>query len=822
MPGKIQILSKSLKSILVVAVILVALLVLLPSFNYYRMGMSTFEKGAADLISRSRAIRQKASPGYKAKILASRRQNPNNGAFFRLDDLLRTAVVRERPAQAQSSSNSGILAGLEFKDPGGPALQPVLHKSQVHIKDGVAVIEHIKTDYLSITLSADIPAMELEEIAVRARASKRSRMIIAWAYDTTSVPDNLLWENQASLDLVADGSFHTYLLNVKDLVRRRLKPHSKISRVLLNPSGTDNMLLEISSLSFISTRARYLRQINGTGYEVAGGEMRQCMYMITPQALEYTLRIPNDEPMLDFGTAILVEKEPITFEVAILDDNGSKKTVFTRTTSQADLWYDKTLDLSSWSGKNVRLIFRVTGSANNVALWSNPLLSSEPRKPFNVIVILEDALRSDHLSLNGYPLRTSPTKDQLVARSGVVFDRAISQSCKTRSSIPSLMTSLLPTVTGVWHYYEQLPEDFLTLAEIMRSQGFLTASFIQNSNAGSASGMHQGFSQLFDSETLGHDTEGILGDRLENWLDRNKERNFFLYLHTVDPHGPYNPPPPFDQWYRNDKSKGKPVKRTYLDPEMVKQPTQEGRKLLYDGEIAHNDAVLPKLLERINALGISQNTLLVLISDHGEHLGEHGLWDHGEPGYIQTIHVPIILVCPAKFKNSRRIPQTVQLLDVMPTILDLAQVDTHGFLMQGDSLVDLIAGRRLSYWNDRLLVSEEPDEMSTISKEPRLCGSLFYHQYHLLSSRSLFKGCSNIPAFLRLVVFNTLKDPAESAPVFSYFPDLYLKYRFSRTFEELQSSDIEAWKSWTRNTQNRIHRIDPQTQKNLKALGYVQ
>jgi arylsulfatase A-like enzyme len=383
------------------------------------------------------------------------------------------------------------------------------------------------------------------------------------------------------------------------------------------------------------------------------------------------------------------------------------------------------------------------------------------------------------------------------------------------------MTSLLPTVTGVWHFSERLPDEYLTLAEIMRSQGFLTASFIQNSNAGAAAGIHQGFSQLLDSETLGHDTEGIFGNRLKEWLADKKNRNFFLYLHLVDPHGPYDPPPPYDMWYKNASSPGKPVKRTYLDAETVREPTDEGRRLLYDGEIRHNDAVLPELLKTLQSLDIYQDTLLVFISDHGEHLGEHGLWDHGEPGYIETIGVQFALVYPARFRASKRISQTVQLLDVMPTILDLAGIDTSNLLLQGDSLVDLIEGRRLPYWENRIVPSEEPDEMSTRTKEPRLCGSLFFREWHLISSRSLFKGSWALPAFLRLEMFDFKKDRSENSPILSSLPDLFSKRRFGNVLAELQSNDIQAWMHFTGNKQDRTRRIDPEAEKRLKALGYV-
>ena len=240
------------------------------------------------------------------------------------------------------------------------------------------------------------------------------------------------------------------------------------------------------------------------------------------------------------------------------------------------------------------------------------------------------------------------------------------------------MTSLLPTATGVWNFSDMLRDEYLTLAEILRSQGFVTASFIQNGNAGPYNGLHQGFSLLLDEEVLGRTTEKILGDRLASWLDRHAERNFFLYLHVRDPHGPYDPPPPFDAWY-HDAMRESPAEqralalaadRKWLDPEWVERPTLVGRRLLYDGEIRHNDSLVGALVEQLESLGLREDTLIVLLSDHGEHLGEHGLWEHHPPGYRQVLHVPLILVHPAGLPEGRRIDQIVQLTDVMPTVLD--------------------------------------------------------------------------------------------------------------------------------------------------------
>jgi len=384
-----------------------------------------------------------------------------------------------------------------------------------------------------------------------------------------------------------------------------------------------------------------------------------------------------------------------------------------------------------------------------------------------------------------------------------------------------LMTSLLPSVTGVWRFSDMLQDEFLTIAEIMRRQGFVTSSFVQNPNAGPWAGMHQGFGQILDSAIIGASSEKALGNPLKSWLATHSRQNFFLYLHLLSPAGRYDPPPPFDRWYRESQSKGKAVKRDYMDAASIQQPTDEGRRLLYDGQIRYNDSLLPNLLDTLKELGVYQNTLLIFLSDHGEYLGEHGLWSHREPGYIQGIHVQCNMVYPARFEKSKRISETVQLIDVMPTVLELAKIETGKIVMQGDSLVDLIEGRRDSYWKNRIVVSEELDEMSTARGKILSCGSLFYRNWQLINSRSLFSAAWRLPPVLRQAAFDFREDPTEARANLSFSFDLPLKYKFSELLKELQATNIEAWGKFARDGQNRIYRSDPRTRDHLRSLGYI-
>jgi arylsulfatase A-like enzyme len=442
---------------------------------------------------------------------------------------------------------------------------------------------------------------------------------------------------------------------------------------------------------------------------------------------------------------------------------------------------------------------------------------SARREPFNVILLVEDALRADRLGMYGHHRPTSPVRDS-IADDGVLFLNPIAQATETRASVPALMTSLLPSLTGVWDFKDRLKDEYLTLAEVLRAQGFVTAAFVQNGNAGPYAGLHQGFTSSFDTELIGKKTEEILGGPLFAWLEKHRERNFFTYLHITDPHGVYDPPPPFDRWYHEaGEARRTPVERLYLDPDWEKNPTKEGRRLLYDGEIRNNDRLLEGLLDKLEELGIRENTLLVMTSDHGEYLGEGGHWMHKPPGRLQVLRVPLVMSYPARFKEPRQISSTVQSIDVMPTILELAGIDSGGLLMQGDSLVDLIEGRRPGYWENRICLSEEPIVMSR--QDHQAYGSMFFRQLHVNNSPLNWPG--RLPAWLKMRVFNFEKDRTQSSLFPSLLPDLWLRYQFLSVLSEVFDNNIAAHAKLTGGTDD-TYKTDIEVLRQLRSLGYVQ
>jgi arylsulfatase A-like enzyme len=274
-----------------------------------------------------------------------------------------------------------------------------------------------------------------------------------------------------------------------------------------------------------------------------------------------------------------------------------------------------------------------------------------------------------------------------------------------------------------------------------------------------------------------------------------------------------------------DDGKGAVKRDTSLDAAYVKTPTAAGRAALYDGEIRHNDEKLRIFLDRLKAEGLFDDTLFVFTADHGEYFGEHGYFAHHPPGFVQNTGVPLILYHQQKIPQKLRIEAPVQLLDIMPTILDFAGVDASGLAMQGDSLVGLIEGRDPGYWKSRVIASEEVTTRDRArdwrNTGLRAFGSLFYGDWHLISSRSFWPRSGFVPESLRLKVFNQAADPQEASALPRFFADAYLRYRYTRGLNRLQSLGEDAQQRF-RSTQETDYEFDPDTLEHLKALGYVE
>ncbi len=811
---------RTLRWLAVLLVVALAGFAIIGVANDRALGGGGFYSGLDELLKRAAAVREAANPDYEQEVLTSLPANRMTGPVFRLDDRMAEARILEEPAHNDAFAGFEHVFSYDFDAP--DELKSVAGKMTPAVHDGVLVVEQAHDDYLRNGKPVAIVTDDVGEIIVRAKATNGRRLSIGWSPE---LDPEQPWRWRVDIPLIADGKFHNYTINARNALRRGLDLGNELQFIAVRPSDTPGDKVEIDFIRFLSTHSKYLRKPRDAAYEAVGGVMRPVMSMLPRQTLEFRALIPDQDPRLSFGTAVLGKHSNMRFAVQVVSDSQTTE-LHNQTVEAPGAWHDASYDLRQWAGREVALRLTVDGQAGSVGLWSNPIVYGRPPQPLRVMILIEDALRADHLSLYGYEKKTSPFKEELLQSQGAVFLRARSQDNVTRTSLPSMMTSLLPSATGVWGFADMLRPEYLTMAEVLRQQGFATASFVQNSNAGAAAGLQQGFESTVDEAVRGAPEALLEGEPLWNWLRAHKDRNTFTYLHIVDPHGPYEPPPPYDEDYRQLESQGPEVKRDdALDPEYVKRPTAAARLALYDGEIRNNDEKLRRFFDRMKAEGLFEDTLFIFTSDHGEHFGEHRMFSHRPPGHVQVTGVPLILYHHKRIPQRLRIEEPVQLMDLMPTILDFAAVDASGMTLQGDSLVGLIEGRNPDYWKARVIVSEEVTTRDRTrawrNSAPWVYGSLYYGSWHLISSRAFWPRRGVVPESFRLKVFDQAEDPQETRALPRFFADAYLRYRFTSGLDELQSLGEDAQRRF-RSTQEINYEFDPDTLEHLKALGYVE
>ena len=292
----------------------------------------------------------------------------------------------------------------------------------------------------------------------------------------------------------------------------------------------------------------------------------------------------------------------------------------------------------------------------------------------NVILITIDTLRADYVSAYGGNRASTPVLDALAAE-GVRFDHCVSQVPLTLPSHVSILSSTYPLYHQVRDNGAFLVPEALTLvSEVLQARGLDTAAFIGAFVLHSKWGLNQGFSTYFDRFDMGRYGKimlqnekragEVLGDA-RRWFARHPvQKQFFAWIHLYDPHSPYNPPPPFAARFPDDP---------------------------YRGEVEYTDSELGKFINFLKEKKLYDNYLIIVAADHGEGLGEHGEMEHGMFLYETTVHVPLIIRAPRPFAR-RIVTETVQLVDVAPTVLDLLGIPAPA-QWQGRSLWPLLAGK---------------------------------------------------------------------------------------------------------------------------------
>lgn len=323
----------------------------------------------------------------------------------------------------------------------------------------------------------------------------------------------------------------------------------------------------------------------------------------------------------------------------------------------------------------------------------------------NIILITVDALRPDNMSIYGYGRETTPYIDRL-AKDGIIFNQVISVSSSTIASIPSLMTSTYPSRHLVHSMGVKMSDSIRTLAQILKKNGYYTAMIVAH--------LFPHFlykRQDYNYVSIKNNCDSaIVTQDVIRWIENNRKKNFFLWIHYFDPHGPYTPPEVFARKYLNDKfyrenSKIISILDNYRGGfggipryQLLGDNTDVSYYISqYDAEINYVDFQIGNLIKVLKERGLYSRTIIILTADHGESLGEHNhYFDHGGYLYDILIRVPLIIKLPNEDFKNKIVSVQISHIDVVPTILDILKI-RRDRVMVGHSLKKLIFTGDSSY-----------------------------------------------------------------------------------------------------------------------------
>ncbi len=299
----------------------------------------------------------------------------------------------------------------------------------------------------------------------------------------------------------------------------------------------------------------------------------------------------------------------------------------------------------------------------------------------NVLLFVVDTLRADSLGCYGNQTVKTPAVDAF-AREGMLYRAAYAPSSWTRASLASMLTGLYPEAHGVEERESLLPEQLVSLPEYFSEHGYATAAVITNPNVGSFFGFAQGFDsfdELYQRQDVGKVASSelitpsdVAAARALEWIDATS-KPFFLLVHTIDPHWPYDPPAAYDR-YGGDYQGILDHYGGRTNAINLTAPERERVRSFYYGEVAFNDESFGQVIEHLRSTGILDDTVVAFTSDHGEEFWEHGGRWHGHQLYQENIRVPLVVRYPPAFRHGQEITQPVQLVDLFPTLLELANI----------------------------------------------------------------------------------------------------------------------------------------------------
>ncbi len=444
----------------------------------------------------------------------------------------------------------------------------------------------------------------------------------------------------------------------------------------------------------------------------------------------------------------------------------------------------------------------------------------------NIILIVSDALRCDHLSAYGYGRDTSPNLKRL-ADEGTLFLNARSHGNRTIISMPAIFTSLYPSFHGAMargKLLRPLPQSRTTLAEFLQSKGYVTIGLLNNVYLKTRFGLDQGFDKaeyfnmgrfrlglykllrqlrLIEEPRMAaaaHYDAHEVTDVAIRWLRRAGDRPYFLYVHYMDTHHPYVPPAEYANMFDAKGSSARAVK--LFDHTVDKLSEFDGGRIdisrdevqqlenYYDATIRYTDAEIGRLIGEASRIAAGGETIVILTADHGDEFLEHGLIYHNNLVIEPLIRVPLIMWGPGRIPVARRIEPLVRHIDLFPTIADLIGADPPEQVM-GTSLLPLITGDKNSFVVESIA-------------EGDFCTALLYQNWKIV----------RVDSTDSYHLYDLSVDPAERT-------DLSASPKYSEAYAAMRER-IDSYLEKARKVRQSLEmKADDETIRELKALGYL-
>jgi arylsulfatase A-like enzyme len=537
-----------------------------------------------------------------------------------------------------------------------------------------------------------------------------------------------------NIDLRPGSSLETYTITAAQASFNTSYPLPNIRHVALRFIGAEGARLEIASMRLVTLKEHLAAISSGVGWHGLSDVFRETVVTRSPERVGFPLDLPS-RPWLDLAIGT-VDNGPVTFRVAV-EGAGERTELLKRTVSTPNRWEPVPVDLGAFARRRVRLVLSVEAEREGTpGFWGAPVVRNRggrPRAqapsaartavvgrrppPRGVIVIIADTLRRDHLQPWGYDRESAPVLSRL-AGEGAFFEDNIAQGAWTKVSVSSIITSLYPTTNGINDMPDRIPVGVTTLAEAYRAAGYATFATSSVPFTGRLTNLHHGVEVLHEAtslpETVQSKTSRTYVDRLLEWVELHREVPFFAFLHIFDPHSPFEPYRPYDNlWmspqeiaaHRKDMEQAKKfIESDFFKREGLANPAElekagvdraryvAAQKAWYDSSIRAMDVEIGRLVERLAELRLDRETAIAFASDHGEEFLEHGRPFHGFSTYGEMLNVPLVLSWPGALPRGAVVKETVENLDLMPTLLDLSQLPLPG-QAQGRSLLPLLARR---------------------------------------------------------------------------------------------------------------------------------